>query len=68
MAGMFVRPSEICKGDRIATVFRERHDGEISIVKSHEVKKVEFCKSKPEMIHIDSDCYDNRFSTLVKVV
>lgn len=52
----FVNPGEIRKGDKI-------RKGS----KTHQVKNAGPCSSKPEMFHIDGDCYDTRFSLVERV-
>lgn len=60
--GTEVNPGTIRQGDHIAVRYNKRN---LQILASREVKKVEPC-SKPEMIHLDNECYDTRFSTVVK--
>lgn len=61
-----VTPFSIRPGDTIATKFVEKADGTLIAIKTRSVKHVDMC-NKPECIHIDGACYDNRFGSLVKV-
>lgn len=65
MQGIVVNPIAVREGQRIATKHVERFNGTIEVYKSREVKKVAFCASKPECVHLDHECYDTRFSTVV---
>jgi len=67
MQGRHVNPLLINKGDTIATSFLGIGD-RITIVKSHKVKRVEMCPIAPEKVHIDQECHDSRFSTVVRSV
>ena len=66
MLGRRVNPLLIQKGDQIATSSYDAADGTIVINKSHVVKRVSRCPIAPEKVHIDQECYDSRFSTVVK--
>lgn len=69
--GTVVNPATIQVGDSIATKTKvvgfdpETGADIISVVKSRKVKRVGFC-SKPENYHLDHECYDTRFATVVK--
>lgn len=67
MYGTAVNPLAIRKGDKIATASRINNDGTITVVKSHEVKRAEPCGRHPFHTHIDADCYDSRFATVILV-
>jgi len=60
--GTIVNPAAIQEGDSIATKYNPHT---LEIVKSRKVRRVAFC-SKPECVHLDHECYDTRFSTVVK--
>lgn len=60
MRTIIVNPSEIRKGDKVLS--------SATGSKPHAVRNAGPCPSKPEMWHIDGDCYDIRFSTVIKVV
>lgn len=69
MNGVRVNPAVIQPKDRVATKFTVRAEGTefetIEIHKSREIKKTSFCPGKPEMVHLDHECYDTRFSTVI---
>lgn len=65
MLGTQVNPTAVKKGDKLATKHRLNADGSIQVIKTRDVKRVEFCPGKPELFHIDGECYDTRFSTVV---
>lgn len=65
MFGTVLNPMQVREGDRLATKHRERFDGSVEVFKTRQVKKVEICGSKIECVHIDHECYDSRFSTVV---
>lgn len=64
MQGIELNPFQVEPGDMIATKFRKTYEG-IQILKSHKVRDVVTCPSKPECRHIDGECYDARFSTVI---
>lgn len=68
MQGIRVNPISVREGQKIATRHQERFDGSITVIKSRPVKKVEFCPGKPECFHLDGECYDTRFSTVIIAV
>lgn len=61
MIGIRVNPASVVEGTRIATKFDEQT---LRIIKTREVRRVSFCNT-PECIHLDHECYDTRFSTVV---
>lgn len=65
MAATRVSPAQVKAGNKIATKYQEFDNGDIRVIKTREVKKVEFCSSKPENVHLDHECYDSRFSTII---
>ena len=72
MYGTRVNPMTVAPGSRIATSFafshNDTHTGDevLHIKKTRVVKKVSFCESSPESVHLDHECYDSRFTTVVK--
>lgn len=71
--GVRVNPISIQPGDSIATRTRLSQDPKtgldiIKVSQDRKVKTVGFCPSQPEFVHIDHECYDTRFSTIVKVI
>ena len=68
MIGTEVNPAMIRKGDRLANKTRNHPDGTIEVLTSRVVKRVEMCPGKPEFVHLDHECYDTRFSSVVKGV
>lgn len=71
--GIEVNPAGVLKGDSIAISSRrsvdEKTGAKIIIVnKSKKVGSVGFCPTQPEAIHIDNECYDTRFTTVIKTV
>lgn len=60
--GTIVNPAVIQVGDEIATKYNPHT---LEIQKSRKIKRVGFC-SVPEKIHLDHECYDTRFATVVK--
>lgn len=64
MYGIKVNPMTVREGQQVATKYAERWNGNIEVFKSREVKHVAVC-SKPENVHIDGECFDSRFSTVV---
>lgn len=73
MFGTEVNPASVMKGDTIATKWKERYDPEtdstrIAVIHSRKVKDVKFCPMQPEFFHLDGDCYDTRFSTVVRAL
>lgn len=65
MFGIVRNPSQVREGDKLATKTHHNSDGTITVFKTRVVKKVEFCPGKVECFHIDHECYDTRFSTVV---
>lgn len=64
MLGKRVNPMAILPKGRIATKWNESEDGVITIKAQREVKRVTEC-SDPNKVHLDGECYDSRFSTVV---
>lgn len=62
MYGMRVNPARVQAGDSIATKF---DPDTMQVRKTRTVKRVGFCPGKPENVHLDHECYDTRFSTIV---
>ena len=63
MYGIEVNPAQIQVGDSIAT----RYDRDtLRVIKARKVRRVSICPGKPECIHLDHECYDVRFATVVK--
>ena len=65
MLGIEVNPYSVRPGGKIATKTQETADGLIRIIKSREIKRVSPCATSPEAVHLDHECYDTRFSTVV---
>lgn len=65
MRGIEINPMQVREGDKLATKHRSSIAGGIEVFKTRQVKKVEICGSKIECVHIDHECYDSRFSTVV---
>ncbi len=65
MLGITVNPASVRDGGRIATKSRPITDDHHEIIKSRVVKRVQWCDSKPECVHLDHECYDTRFSTVI---
>lgn len=63
MLGIHVNPATLRPGDKIATKTQDIAEG-VRIIKTRDVKRVETC-SKLENVHVDGECYDTRFSTVV---
>lgn len=72
MLGIEVNPANVLKGDSVATQFRHTHDSNgkkiIKVSKSRKIGYVGFCPTQPESVHLDNDCYDTRFTTVIKTV
>lgn len=73
MNGIVVNPAAVLKGDSIAIQHRtvtDKKTGKQTIVvsKSRKINYVGFCETQPECIHLDNECYDTRYSTVVKTV
>lgn len=71
--GIEVNPASVLKGDSVAIRHHrsvdEKTGAKIIIVsKSTKVNYVGFCPTQPEFVHIDGECYDTRFSTVIKTV
>lgn len=64
MFGHRVNPASVRPGDKIATKFQELADGTIRIIKTRDVKSVSTC-NKAENFHLDHECHDTRFSTII---
>ena len=64
MFGIEVNPFDVEVGDKLATKTRKTWEGPV-VLKSREVKGVMTCPTQPECRHIDGECYDARFTTLV---
>jgi len=62
MFGTIVNPAQIQPGDEIAVKW---DPNTLEIKRSRKIKSVRFC-SKPENIHLDHECYDTRFNTVIK--
>ena len=62
MYGTRVNPASIQPNDKLAVKYDPIT---LQVSKTRTVKKVGFC-SKPECVHLDHECYDTRFSTVVK--
>ena len=72
MHGIRVNPMLVRPDDKIATQYTILEDfatGEeiIKVKKAREVKRVQTCFT-PEKIHLDHECYDTRFGTVILVV
>jgi hypothetical protein len=70
MFGIEVNPVTIRKGDTIATKYKETYDPETDsmrprVIHSRKVKDTKFCPTAPEFFHLDGDCYDTRFATVI---
>jgi len=68
--GTRVNPFAIEAGDSIATKYHTTTDPKtgddiIIVSKSREVRRVAEC-TVPEKIHLDGECYDGRFATVIK--
>lgn len=35
--------------------------------RTRKVKHVSFCKTQPECVHLDSECYDTRYTTVERL-
>lgn len=57
-----VNPAQVRPGDEIATSDKATVDRP---GKTRKVRKVEFC-SDASKIHLDGECYDTRFSTIIR--
>lgn len=73
MFGIEVNPSLIQKGDTIATKHKDVYDPETDstrprVIHTRKVKDVKFCPTQPEFFHLDGDCYDTRFSTVIRAL
>lgn len=67
MKHMFVNPVAIKSGDKIATKYDLDDFGNVTAIKrTRKVSRVNGC-SRPENIHLDSECYDTRFSKVLLV-
>lgn len=64
MFGHRVNPADVREGDKISTKHQELPDGSIRIIKTRDVKRVSFC-GKAENVHLDHECHDTRFSTVI---
>lgn len=60
--GVRVNPVTVKEGSLVATKYDPYT---LEIKKTRQVKKVDFCPGKPENFHVDHECYDTRFSTIV---
>lgn len=72
MFGTVVNPIAIQPGNSIATKSRLTTDPGTGddihvVIKARKVRKTEFCPGKPEMFHLDGECYDTRFATVIRV-
>lgn len=65
MQGIEVNPMQVRVGDKLATKHRPTFANGIEVIRARQVKKVEICGGKVECVHIDHECYDSRFSTVV---
>lgn len=66
MIGTEVNQAAIRKGDSIATKVRTDSEGTIHVLRSHVVRHVSLCPGKPECVHLDAECYDTRFASVIK--
>lgn len=64
MFGHRVNPATLRDGDQIASKHQELADGRIRIIKTRTIKTVSFC-AKAENVHLDHECHDTRFSTVI---
>lgn len=66
MFGTAVSVTEIRSGDQIASKSEELIPGELYLIhKTRTINSAGPCGSKTGFIHLDGECYDPRFSSVV---
>ena len=70
MLGIAVNPASVQKNDLIAAKTQTVEDSKgneiIKIIgQPIKVRSANFCPSQPEKFHLNGECYDTRFATVV---